>query len=241
MCWSGVAAALKIYPGVFILYWLWTRQWRKGQNSLATLIAVTGAAWALWPRMSSTFFFATSFGPEWSHFHRKPSQAAGAQVCSDTSIVSHFMGDHLGTCTRSRRVRALRVGRIRGSATARSIGQAPRGRLDRPRIVSVLSHRLRGTTTSRSRRFLSSAEWRSVGIGKSGRHSSWPRLCSRFPGGSIRGLDQPRWWPHLRTDASRVAMLVTSSSWWSLWLRLIGTWRAPNAGAEGSRHPKQGR
>lgn len=51
----GVAAAVKIYPGVFIVVWLLRREWRAAATAFVTWAAVTGAAWALWPTSASTF------------------------------------------------------------------------------------------------------------------------------------------------------------------------------------------
>jgi hypothetical protein len=58
----GLATAFKIYPGVFILVWLWRRQWRPALNALFTASAVTGLACALWPHSAHTYFTSVIFG-----------------------------------------------------------------------------------------------------------------------------------------------------------------------------------
>jgi hypothetical protein len=43
----GLATAVKIYPGLFIVVWLMRRQWRPALTALATTATVTGVAYAL--------------------------------------------------------------------------------------------------------------------------------------------------------------------------------------------------
>lgn len=52
----GVATAVKIYPGLFIVVWLLRRQWRPAVTALATTATVTGVAYALWPTSGHYFF-----------------------------------------------------------------------------------------------------------------------------------------------------------------------------------------
>lgn len=58
----GLATAFKIYPGVFILVWLWRRQWRPALSALATTALVTGLACTLWPHSAHTYFTSVVFG-----------------------------------------------------------------------------------------------------------------------------------------------------------------------------------
>jgi alpha-1,2-mannosyltransferase len=64
----GLATAIKIYPGVFIVMWLWRREWRQAIIALATSVSVTCLATILWFR-SSTYFFKeiVAGGAEWNH------------------------------------------------------------------------------------------------------------------------------------------------------------------------------
>ncbi|MEV4637404.1 glycosyltransferase 87 family protein [Actinoplanes sp. NPDC049548] len=60
--WAGVgiglATAIKLTPGVFILYLLVTRRWRAAATSIATAAAATLVAAALWPDASRDFWTA---------------------------------------------------------------------------------------------------------------------------------------------------------------------------------------
>ena len=52
----GVATALKLYPGVVILFWLGRRQWRQAITAVSSFLVVTAVAWVVWPTSSSWFF-----------------------------------------------------------------------------------------------------------------------------------------------------------------------------------------
>ncbi|GAA2562321.1 hypothetical protein GCM10010435_38000 [Winogradskya consettensis] len=52
----GLATAIKLTPGVFILYLLVTRQWRAAGVSIATAAAATLGAAAIWPDASREFW-----------------------------------------------------------------------------------------------------------------------------------------------------------------------------------------
>ncbi|MFI5035753.1 MAG: glycosyltransferase family 87 protein [Acidimicrobiales bacterium] len=58
----GLATAVKIYPGLFIVVWLLRRQWRAAFTALATTVVVTGTACLLWPTSGRTFFQGEVFG-----------------------------------------------------------------------------------------------------------------------------------------------------------------------------------
>ncbi len=67
---TGIAAAIKIYPIIFIGVWLARRQWRQAITALLSGAATTALAWVLWPKHSTTFFFhRLTSGREISHFH----------------------------------------------------------------------------------------------------------------------------------------------------------------------------
>ncbi len=52
----GVATALKLYPGVVILFWLGRQQWRQAVTAISSFLLVTAVAWVVWPKSSSWFF-----------------------------------------------------------------------------------------------------------------------------------------------------------------------------------------
>ena len=67
---TGIAAAIKIYPLIFIGVWIARRQWRQAITALASGAITTALAWVLWPKHSTTFFFhRLTSGREISHFH----------------------------------------------------------------------------------------------------------------------------------------------------------------------------
>jgi alpha-1,2-mannosyltransferase len=67
---TGIAAAIKIYPIIFIGVWVARRQWRQVITALASGAATTALAWVIWPKHSTTFFFhRLTSGREISHFH----------------------------------------------------------------------------------------------------------------------------------------------------------------------------
>ncbi len=67
---TGVAAAFKIYPIIFIGVWVFRRQWRQVITSLASGAVTTALAWIIWPHHSATFFLhRLTSGREISHFH----------------------------------------------------------------------------------------------------------------------------------------------------------------------------
>ncbi|CAB4874659.1 unannotated protein [freshwater metagenome] len=67
---TGIAAAIKIYPIIFIGVWVARRQWRQVITALASGAMTTALAWVIWPTHSTTFFFHRLMsGSEISHFH----------------------------------------------------------------------------------------------------------------------------------------------------------------------------
>jgi len=51
----GVAAAVKIYPILFIVVWIVRRQWRAAITALVSCASTTALAWSLWPASAMTF------------------------------------------------------------------------------------------------------------------------------------------------------------------------------------------
>lgn len=52
----GLATALKLYPGVVIVFWLVRRQRRPAITATISFLLITAISWALWPRSSWWFF-----------------------------------------------------------------------------------------------------------------------------------------------------------------------------------------
>lgn len=66
---TGVVAAIKIYPAVFILGWVWRREWRSAATAVGTGAVVSGIAWAVFPTFTRTFVVRQLFsGRELTHF-----------------------------------------------------------------------------------------------------------------------------------------------------------------------------
>ncbi len=66
---TGVAAAIKIYPVVFIVSWLIRREWRPALTALASGALTSAAAWAIWPHFTATFVNRQLLsGRELTHF-----------------------------------------------------------------------------------------------------------------------------------------------------------------------------
>jgi alpha-1,2-mannosyltransferase len=53
----GAATAIKLLPGVFVLYWVVTRRWRAAAVASATAVGLWGATALLHPGISSTYWF----------------------------------------------------------------------------------------------------------------------------------------------------------------------------------------
>jgi alpha-1,2-mannosyltransferase len=83
----GLATAFKIYPVVFIIMWLWRRQFREAITALVTAAVTTGIAWILWPASFSTFIRVLIIGHE--EFGRFAN--GGAATYASSSITSFFM------------------------------------------------------------------------------------------------------------------------------------------------------
>ena len=58
----GLATAVKIYPGLFIVTWMLRRQWREALTALATTASTLVLALMLWPSSTIAFFSSELFG-----------------------------------------------------------------------------------------------------------------------------------------------------------------------------------
>ena len=83
----GLATAFKIYPIVFVITWLWRRQYREAITALVTTALTTAVAWILWPTSFSTFIRVLIVG------HKEFGRFAngGAATYASSSITSFFM------------------------------------------------------------------------------------------------------------------------------------------------------
>ena len=83
----GLATAFKIYPVVFIIMWLWRRQFREAVTALVTAAVTTAISWILWPGSFSTFVRVLIIGHE--EFGRFAN--GGAATYASSSVTSFFM------------------------------------------------------------------------------------------------------------------------------------------------------
>jgi alpha-1,2-mannosyltransferase len=83
----GLATAFKIYPIVFIIMWLWRRQFREAITAIVTAAVTTAIAWILWPTSFSTFVRVLIIGHQ--EFGRFAN--GGAASYASSSITSFFM------------------------------------------------------------------------------------------------------------------------------------------------------
>ena len=60
-CFSGLAAAIKLTPLVFIPYLVASRKWRAARNATLTFVLATGALFAVSPRASWVYFTKDAF------------------------------------------------------------------------------------------------------------------------------------------------------------------------------------
>ncbi len=82
----GVATAVKIYPGLFIIAWLLRRDWRPALTALATTAVMTISACVLWPTSARTFIHTIFLGGQ---EYGKLSSFVNATKSS--SIIAFFM------------------------------------------------------------------------------------------------------------------------------------------------------
>jgi alpha-1,2-mannosyltransferase len=60
----GVATAIKLLPGVFVLYWAVTKRWRAAAIASATTVGLWGVTALLRPGTSGTYWFQIAIHPE---------------------------------------------------------------------------------------------------------------------------------------------------------------------------------
>ena len=81
----GLATALKLYPGAFIIVWMMRREWRAAGTAIVAAAVPTLVAWVIWPSSMGEFVKTMIFGhKELSHF------ASGATIRASSSITSFF-------------------------------------------------------------------------------------------------------------------------------------------------------
>ena len=83
----GLATAFKIYPVVFIVVWIWRRQYREAAMAAITASLAGALAWILWPASFSTFVRVLIIGHE--EFGRFAN--GGAASYASSSVTSFFM------------------------------------------------------------------------------------------------------------------------------------------------------
>ena len=100
----GLAAAVKMTPGLFVVYYVITGQWKAARNALVTLAVCWGVAAAILPRDTTDFFFrgvgfdASRVGDVRDHmnqslnglWHRLPVLAPGAWWLVSSLLVGAF-------------------------------------------------------------------------------------------------------------------------------------------------------
>jgi alpha-1,2-mannosyltransferase len=79
----GLACALKLYPGMIVVFWLFRRKVHTACLAVAAGVLATGGAWLLWPHSASTFFFQIlPKGSETSHFSSVATAIKSASASS---------------------------------------------------------------------------------------------------------------------------------------------------------------
>lgn len=91
--WVGLATALKIYPGIFIVIWLIRRQYRPALTALATVAATTAIATAFYFRSATTFFRQQIEGSqELTHFATYSTAEASSSIVDVFLRPPYFLG-----------------------------------------------------------------------------------------------------------------------------------------------------
>jgi alpha-1,2-mannosyltransferase len=91
--WVGLATALKIYPGIFIVIWLVRRQFRQAITALATVAVVTLAATLLFYQSATTFFRDEIVGSqELEHFATYSTAQASSSIDDVFLRPPYFLG-----------------------------------------------------------------------------------------------------------------------------------------------------
>ena len=79
----GLAAAIKIYPIFFIIWWAWRKEWREVRNAVVSGASLTLAAAIIWWPSTHTFLVTQVFGRAELHRFRATS-------FNSSSIVAFF-------------------------------------------------------------------------------------------------------------------------------------------------------
>lgn len=91
--WVGLATALKIYPGVFILIWLVRRQYRQAITALVTAAGVTLAATLFFYQSAASFFRNQIVGSqELEHFATYSTAQASSSIDDFFLRPPYFLG-----------------------------------------------------------------------------------------------------------------------------------------------------
>ncbi|MEI6710145.1 MAG: glycosyltransferase family 87 protein [Actinomycetota bacterium] len=69
----GIAAAIKIYPFIFVAWWAWRRRWSEVRLALLSSSLLTLLATLIWWKSAHTFFVTQVFGGGTLHRFRGPS------------------------------------------------------------------------------------------------------------------------------------------------------------------------
>ncbi len=91
--WVGLATALKIYPGIFIVIWLVRRQYRQALTALFTVAVTTAIATAFYWRSATTFFHQQIVGSqELAHFATYSTAEASSSIADVFLRPPYFLG-----------------------------------------------------------------------------------------------------------------------------------------------------
>jgi len=91
--WVGLATALKVYPGIFIVIWLIRRQYRPALTALATVAVTTAVATAFYYRSAATFFHQQIVGSqELTHFATYSTAEASSSIADVFLRPPYFLG-----------------------------------------------------------------------------------------------------------------------------------------------------
>lgn len=70
---TGLMAAVKIYPVIFIIWWAWRKRWTEVRSALIACLSLTAVAGALWWNSAYRFFATQVFGGGITQRFRGPS------------------------------------------------------------------------------------------------------------------------------------------------------------------------
>ena len=91
--WVGLATALKIYPGIFIVIWLVRRQYRPALTALVTVATTTAIATVFYFHSATTFFRQQIEGSqELQHFATYSTAEASSSIVDVFLRPPYFLG-----------------------------------------------------------------------------------------------------------------------------------------------------